>query len=73
MQIQLENDTFFIEHLHRVSRSSDLERKYLVKSEIGTVDSDQIRVCDITEDWDVHTDRNSTYAVRNHVYMSSRS
>ena len=68
----LEDDKFVVEHLDRVKQSSDLKWKYPEKTDIATVDADQIMVCDITGDWDVHADRNRTYTLRNHALINNK-
>ena len=68
----LQDGKLDVEHLDRVRKGSNLKWKYPVTPDIATVDADQIMVCDITGDWDVHADRNMTYTLRNHVCINNK-
>ena len=56
----LQDGKLVVEHLDRVRKGSNLKWKYPVTPDIATVDADQIMVCDITGDWDVHADWDMT-------------
>ena len=68
----LQDGKLVVEHLDHVRKGSNLKWKYPVTPHIATVDADQIMVCDITGDWDVHADRNMTYTLRNHVCINNK-
>ena len=50
----------------------DNKWKYPVKEDIAIVDADQIMICDITGEWDVHADRNMTFTLRNHEFINKK-
>ena len=65
------DDEYVVEHLERVSQNSDLKWRYPSQQDIAPVDADQIMVCDVIGDWNVHADRNMMYTLRNHVCINN--
>ena len=68
----LQDGKLVVEHLDRVRKGSNLKWKYPVTPDMATVDADQIMVCDITGDWDVHADWNMTHTLQNHVCINNK-
>lgn len=68
----IKEDGYVVEHLIRVKSASNLKWKYPMIADIATVNAEQILVSDIVGDWDVNTDRNMTFTLRNHVCINNK-
>ena len=71
VKINVEDEVFTIEHLHRVNKQCNLKWMYPANNDIQDVDRSQIFRCDIHGDWDV-TDRNMKYTLKNHVELANQ-
>lgn len=61
----LEND-FRVEHMHRIAKESNLKWRYPARPDIALVESDQILNCAIEGEWDILSNRNSEFVLKNH-------
>lgn len=61
--------TYSVEHLHRVSKGSQLRWKHPPQQDIAEVSIDQILECVIEGDWDVSKERMMSYSLKNHKYI----
>ena len=64
------DEQYEMEFLHRVAKSSNLKWKHPVRKDVDTLTKVSIISCVIDGDWDVSTDRNMTYTLRNHEYIN---
>ena len=65
-----DSERYEMEFLHRVVRSSNLKWKHPVREDVDTLTKESIISCVIDGEWDVSTDRNMTYTLRNHEYIN---
>ena len=69
--IGINNDgTYRIEHIHRTNKNCNLKWRYPSKEDIADVEEDQILDCDIDGDWDVLSNRNNEFSLRNHEFIN---
>ena len=67
----INNDgTYRIEHIHRTDKNFNLKWRYPSKEDIADVEEDQILDCDIDGDWDVLSNRNNEFSLRNHEFIN---
>ena len=64
------DSTYTIGHLTRVHEGSNLKWKYPVKPYEDNLKALSIVECIIDGEWDVSKERNMTYTLRNHNYIS---
>lgn len=64
------NGRYTMDHLTRVQQGSDLKWKHPVKTDIINLKPELIVKCVIDGEWDVSHERNMTYTLRNHTFIS---
>ena len=62
----ISEDVFEVDHIHRVNSESNLKWKYPSQPDISKVEKEQLLKCPIDGDWDILSNRNSVYTLRNH-------
>ena len=63
--------TYEMDHLTRVQRGHNLKWKYPVRLDKVNLRAESIIECVVDSEWDVSHERNMTFILRNHVYISN--
>ena len=64
--IEVFSDEFRVEHIHRVTKGSNLKWRYPTRYDITIVEPDQILDCMIDGKWNILSNRNSEFLYQNH-------
>lgn len=66
------NGLMQVEHLHQKDKTSNLKWRYPSKTDLQTVDEDQILDCGIKGNWDVLSNRINEFTLVNHEEIHSK-
>ena len=62
----INSDLFEVEHIQRCEKESNLKWKYPSKPDIQSVALEQILDCSVIGEWNILSNRNSEFTLRNH-------
>ena len=63
--------TYEMDHLTRVQRESTLKWKQPARIDKITLQAESIVECSVDGEWDVSQERNMTFTLQNHAFISS--